>query len=436
LNESAAANQERVGTGPQRRGYVRWLVRGLLFLALAFLLLPRSEAWPAAVVVPALSPLVAFASMLATRTIHLTASLGLAVAAIALLRRRWFCRWVCPTGLAIDGAGRLGLVLGRRGRSFPSLGPWIALVTLGGACLGYPLLLWLDPLAMFSGPFSLLSDAPGPGRWCASGFVAVVLLSVAWPGVWCMRVCPLGAVQDLLWLPAKALRSAIERRGRPTPPRSQPALAKAYRALPRRVVLGTAAGLVWAAAARVLHAKAPRCLRPPGALEETRFVGLCIRCGNCARACPERIIRPDLGEHGIAGLLAPVVEFRDDSCRESSKPDTGVVPSESLKHYCREDCTRCTEVCPSGALVPLAADDKPTAVIGLARVDMNLCLLGDDRDCAVCRTWCPYEAITLEFSEAEYTLTPRIDPRKCPGCGACEVYCPTTPDKAIVVYPR
>jgi ferredoxin-type protein NapF len=179
--------------------------------------------------------------------------------------------------------------------------------------------------------------------------------------------------------------------------------------------LGTAVGLAWAAAARKLHAKAPRCLRPPGALQETQFVGLCVRCGNCARACPTNIIEPDLGEHGIAGLLAPVVGFRDD--------------------YCREDCTRCTDVCPSGALVPLAVDDKLTAPIGRPRVDMNVCLLGDDRECAACRNNCPYSAIVYVFSEVEYTLTPQIDLNKCPGCGACELACPTTPGKAIVIGP-
>jgi ferredoxin-type protein NapG len=66
---------------------------------------------------------------------------------------------------------------------------------------------------------------------------------------------------------------------------------------------------------------------------------------------------------------------------------------------------------------------------------MDICLLGDDRECSLCRSWCPYEAITYEFSEIEYTLVPKIDPKKCPGCGACEMVCPTSPTKAIVVYP-
>ena len=73
--------------------------------------------------------------------------------------------------------------------------------------------------------------------------------------------------------------------------------------------------------------------------------------------------------------------------------------------------------------------------MGLAKVDMNVCLLGEDRECAECRRWCPYGAIRYVFSEDSYSLTPVIDTEKCNGCGACEMACPTKPAKAIVVVP-
>ena len=156
-------------------------------------------------------------------------------------------------------------------------------------------------------------------------------------------------------------------------------------------------------------------LRPPGALDEATFVGVCIRCGNCLRVCPADIVRPDQGKHGIAGLLTPTLHFQAD--------------------YCREDCVRCTQVCPSGALTALALDDKPRVSIGFPKVDMNVCLLGEDRECAMCRNWCPYEAIKYVFSEETYSLSPVVDPRRCNGCGACENACPTSPTKSIVVVP-
>ena len=245
--------------------------------------------------------------------------------------------------------------------------------------------------------------------FCAAGLLVVLVLSVVWPEAWCLRICPLGATQDLLSLLARPFR--------PSDPahRKRVACCSSGR-LGRRLALGVLVGLAWGAVARRVGGQSPRPLRPPGALPEPTFLGLCVRCGNCVRACPARIVFPDLGGPGIASLMSPVLRFRDD--------------------YCREDCVRCTEVCPSGALqrVPLA--DKPRTLLGLARVDMEVCWLSDDRECLACRNYCPYEAITIAFSEESYTLTVRIDNAKCPGCGACEMACPTSPRKAIQVGVR
>jgi len=414
----------------RRRKYIRWLVRGVLLVAAVAALLPVVDGFRLPAVVAASSPLVALGSLLATRAFDAIVLLGLAVGAISVARRRWFCRWVCPTGTCADVAARAGLLLLRRCPRVPPLGQWIAWITLGGAALGYPLLLWLDPLAMLSGSLGLLHTGTSPAAgWCALGLGAVLVISLVWPGLWCARLCPLGALQDVLAAPTRALRRSekgsdpLDSRGL-TPfrigskPQEEAAERPRLGAVARRTVLGALAGVAWAAATRAVRAAAPnRPLRPPGSLDEARFPGVCIRCGNCLRACPAHIIRPDQGEHGIAGLLAPVLDFRED--------------------YCREDCTRCTAVCPSGALAKLTLEEKPHVRIGLPRVDMTVCLLGNDRDCAVCRTWCPYEAIRYVFNDDPdvYTLVPQIDPAKCNGCGACEAKCPTEPVKAIVVEP-
>jgi ferredoxin-type protein NapF len=151
-----------------------------------------------------------------------------------------------------------------------------------------------------------------------------------------------------------------------------------------------------------------RPLRPPGSVDEPRFAGLCVRCGNCIRACPYGILAPDAGANGIGGLLAPVVRFEGE--------------------YCREDCHQCTHVCPSGAIRSLPLEKKPTAPIGLAVLDSSICLLADDRECDVCARMCPYEAIEIVWNEEEYIALPRVDPERCPGCGACQVACPGTND--------
>ena len=57
-------------------------------------------------------------------------------------------------------------------------------------------------------------------------------------------------------------------------------------ALPRRALLGLAAGAIWATAVRWSHGGKSRPLRPPGALDEPAFLGVCTRCGACEAACP------------------------------------------------------------------------------------------------------------------------------------------------------
>ena len=156
-------------------------------------------------------------------------------------------------------------------------------------------------------------------------------------------------------------------------------------------------------------------LRPPGALAADRFAGVCVRCGNCARACPASIIEPDLGTGGPASLLTPVVRFESD--------------------YCRENCRACGDVCPSGAIAP-SGPPMAKPPMGIARVNAEICLLSEDRECTACRTHCPYEAIRYVFDEKDYVMTVQIDPQLCPGCGACQVACPTAPQKAIVVFDR
>ncbi len=250
----------------------------------------------------------------------------------------------------------------------------------------------------------------------AAGLSAVLALSLFAPGLWCTRICPLGATQE--WL--AAVRSSVppaknhSSQGQNAAAAAKPGFTGG--GLGRRVVLAGGLGAAWAWIVGIRVAGARCAMRPPGAIDEARFRGVCVRCGNCLRACPARILHADLGETGISGLLCPVVRF-----------DPG---------YCREDCRRCGDVCPSGAIAPLGPHEKKTARIGLAEVDVELCLLTDNRECSICRNCCPYEAISTVWSEEEYTMAVKIAPDLCTGCGACQVACPTTPAKAIVVRPQ
>jgi ferredoxin-type protein NapF len=355
------------------------------------------------------SPLVCLSTLLSRRGVGLATGLGLAVTLVVLFRRRWFCRWVCPPGTCMDAASLLGRRCGRSRPRFPSIGNVVALLTLAGAAAGYPLLIWLDPLALFSNCFT----APWTAGWfagtcCVLAVPLLALASFVWPGIWCMRLCPLGATQDLLVQSVRNIQGLVS--GGKRTSRSQ-----AARRGRRMAILGTA-GAAWAWCLRSRSTSARQRLRPPGSAKENQFAGLCLRCGNCIRACPAGVIVPDLGRGGPGSFLSPELLFRRD--------------------YCREDCVRCTEVCPSGAIERVASAAKAHAPIGVARVDMDICLLSDERECSACRNRCPFDAIRIPFSKETYSLTVEVVDDRCPGCGACEVACPTKPAKAIIVIPR
>jgi ferredoxin-type protein NapF len=403
----------------------RLAVRCLALAVVAIVIWPLASCTCTAMTIVAVSPFVGIGSALAARSAGWSTLVAVPVLVVALVRRRWFCRWVCPTGLVSEQVGRIGSAMKCRAPAVIPLGQWFAIVTFAGAILGYPVLLWLDPLALMASFLGTDWDHPfaTASLVSAAGLLAVLALSLVAPGLWCARICPLGATQELLaTLPRLAFGKRSVCRCLPAAEEDSSFGKRAAAAgkqcptgwpLARRVLLASGVGAAWAWAVRRRVADVSGAIRPPGAIDEVPFRGVCVRCGNCLRACPTKILHADLGQNGISALMSPVVRF-----------DPG---------YCREDCRRCGEACPSGAIARLTAAEKKTARMGLAKVDVELCLLTDNRECSICRNCCPYEAITTVWSEEDYTMMVKIAPNRCPGCGACQVACPTSPEKAIVV---
>ena len=382
-------------------------------LALAGFAVTASQTLPGAkwaMFPSALSPLSSLLGSIAGRHLAVWSLLGLPLLVLALLRGRWFCHHLCPTGSLAEWVGRRNP---RRKKAFiavPHLGRWLALLCVGGALAGYPLFVWLDPLAVFSGalgawktPWGTLSLLP------AAGFVLILLLSLFVPQVWCFRLCPLGAVQDLLGILGKRLRGHRHEGDHVLlePARPHPAFT-------RRAFIAVAAGgfggwvmRCWTATDRPLP------IRPPGAVEESRFTGLCARCGNCSNICPMRVIQPDLGATGLAGLLTPTLHLD--------------------KAYCDEWCNECAKVCPTGAIRHVDLETKRHTAIGLAEIHKRHCLAWNDGEhCMVCQEYCPYLAVQSVMYAG--VNCPEVDANQCRGCGACQANCPALPQKAIIVH--
>ncbi|TWT84997.1 quinol dehydrogenase periplasmic component [Planctomycetes bacterium CA13] len=389
----------------RQRERVRW---GMLAVSLA-LCLPLVPWTKATTVLPALSPFVAIGSLLAGAggTLSLFGAAS-CVALVCAFRRRFLCRFVCPLGLLQDCAASASF----RSLSFrrvsvhrvPRIGHWLVLMTWCGAACGFPLFLWLDPFSLFS---ALFGGVYRDWLWVVP--TVVIAMSLVLPQLWCTKLCPLGATQDMLHWPVtwRRRQTCSKKRSplRPTPLHDRVAVPRrAAMSSAGFVLAGGLGGLLGSRFRRLSGQESPPPLRPPGAVDEDQFAALCIRCGNCLQACPPKILRPDFAPNRFAGLAAPLVHFDTD--------------------YCREDCHACTQVCPSGAIDRLTLEQKLKHPIGLAQIEFNLCLLAYDKECEICERVCPMEAISFAWSEQEYTVIPQLDVDRCNGCGACVVACP------------
>jgi ferredoxin len=155
--------------------------------------------------------------------------------------------------------------------------------------------------------------------------------------------------------------------------------------LSRRGFIVAGSGLLlasmWDAGGLAGAGRDPSLIRPPGALDEERFLARCIRCGQCMRICPGNIIQPALLEAGVQGLWTPAVNYRLG------------------RSGCQPNCIACGQVCPTAAIRPLSLDEKQGAGdfasqgpirMGTAFVDRSRCLpWAMDRPCLVCHELCP-----------------------------------------------
>jgi len=393
----------------------RLYVRLGCFLLATLLLLPFPFWINSSRVFVQASSFITICAILAGGTIWVGSILGLVFAVISLARKRWFCRYICPVGLLLDTVSGMKLPVRIWWRRSPPIGKYIVLLTAAGAIFGYPLFLWMDPLAFLNNAFSVYNATDILSALVSlSGIVVLLLLALTSGDFWCARICPLGATQDLLEN-IGSFRGNFRKTNR-IEPRVKAAPGNALWAT-RRMFIAVAAGLGFSLLAQKIgqarSGDAP--LRPPGAIREDEFTGLCLRCGNCIRTCPSKIIHPDTGQSGVLGFLSPVIRYKTD--------------------YCKEECNACTTVCPSGALQNLDLERKNRYVIGKASVDTSLCLWGVS-ECHACLQPCPYEAIKVQWNEEAYESFPGVDPAKCNGCGACEACCPTGDLKAIKVLKR
>ena len=141
---------------------------------------------------------------------------------------------------------------------------------------------------------------------------------------------------------------------------------------------------------------APASPYPPGATADS--LGNCSGCGECADACPTKIITIRSG--------IPIVDFQRGECTF---------------------CGKCAERCPEQVFpAEPATKFSNQADIG------DGCLAANFVDCQACRDVCPPAAIRFR-PRIGGPFVPVLDAEACTGCGACISVCPT---QSISMTPR
>lgn len=181
------------------------------------------------------------------------------------------------------------------------------------------------------------------------------------------------------------------------------------------------AGLAWFAFLREEAHAAAFALRPPGAKSERDFAALCVKCGQCVRACPYPTLRLSTAASGIT-VGTPHFVPREEPC-----------------HLCED--IPCAKACPTGAL-DKGLDRVDRARMGLAVVDAENCLSWQGLRCEVCWRVCPVKgrAITIDPHprglSKHAVFVPVVHAADCTGCGLCEKACPTQVAAIRVVDPK
>jgi ferredoxin-type protein NapF len=253
----------------------------------------------------------------------------------------------------------------------------------------------------------------------------------------CVKECPVGAIpedkpethrqQDCITClrctdcPPRAVVFGLER------PRWQTAQGVS---LSRRYLVGSISlGLFSALAVKTnplqteSGRKNNRLIRPPGALPEEKFVSVCTGCGECLKVCPNNALQATFLEAGLAGFYTPRLVPRIGYCEEHCNFCGRVCPTEAIRPLPVEEkrlvqmgvahldktrciafekdkiCMVCNEQCSYHAIIGDERDDKKRPI-----VKEELCT-----GCGICENKCPVEgesAIIVYTTGVQKKVTP------------------------------
>lgn len=383
-----------------------------------------------------------------------------AVLVVTALIGRLYCSVICPLGIFQDFVTWIsGLLFPKRKFQYRKPANWVRYIVL--ALFVVLMVAGLGSLAALIAPYSayarMVTNIHGTGLPLVIAIVTIVVVGVmsfVWGRLWCNTVCPVGSLLGLVSKcsllgiridadkcggchrcehKCKAMCIDVENKtvdmsrcvdcfnclgeckvgaisfgGKRKTESGKSVDDSRRKFVAGAVAVGAAmavqaqeqkmdGGLAAIAGKQVPERKTA--LKPFGARSVDNFHRRCTACQLCVSQCPERVLRPSTK---LTSLMQPEMSYIDG--------------------YCRLACTRCSEVCPSGAILPVTKEEKTAISIGTAIVLKDNCI-----GCGTCARHCPSEAIQMVDG------IPAVNEARCLGCGACEYYCPARPVTAIYV---
>lgn len=152
---------------------------------------------------------------------------------------------------------------------------------------------------------------------------------------------------------------------------------------------------------------------PPGAGSIEEFNRKCTGCQLCVANCSGKVLTPAGLEYGLAGIGQPRLDTNHG--------------------FCDPECSRCSNICPAGALRPLTLAEKKRCRVGMVTYYPSRCVVVTaGESCGACAEHCPTGALDMVDYKDGLTI-PKVTPELCVGCGGCEYVCPVRPQRAVVI---